>query len=268
MRRVIARLQDKIPMLPSFAAAMSFYFVVSLVPFLIVVSRLTAWLFSANVLPTVTGLLREALPPESRLHAAGLAAAVEGSGGLGLAGTLTAAWTASSGLNEMARAVHFIFSDARRPHPGGWTRRFKAVGLLAIWALAITAAAFLLVLIPVTLGAFHSLGVFPVLPAALGAAVRYPVAFLLLYAAFALTYAYIPKPEHRPTWREASIGGLVAAVCWTGTCLVFAYFLPRVWRVSLFHGVLSSALATLVWAYCGCWGVIVGACWAAALREG
>ena len=51
------------------------------------------------------------------------------------------------------------------------------------------------------------------------------------------------------------------------TCFVFAYFLPQVWRVSLFHGVLSSALATLIWAYCGCWGVILGACSAAALRD-
>ena len=269
MRRLLARFEEKLPILPSFAAAMSFYFVVSLIPFLIVVSRLAAWLFSANLLPTLSTLLREALPPESRLRGEGLAAAVQGAGGagLGLAGTLAAVWTASSGLNEMARAVHFIFSDERHPHPGGWMRRVKSVGLLGIWAVAIGAAALLLVLIPVTVGALDRFGVDPVLPAALGAAVRYPVAFALLFAAFVLTYAYIPKPEHRPRWRAAAVGGFVAALCWLGTCFIFAYFLPRVWRVSLFHGVLSSALATLVWAYCGCWGVIVGACWAAALRD-
>jgi membrane protein len=268
MIRPLARLEAKLAMLPSFAAAMSFYFVVSLIPFLIVVSRTVAWLFSANLLPELAGLLRDVLPPESSLRPEALAASVTNArAGLGLASTLIAAWTASSGLNEMARAVHYIFSDDQRPHPGGWMRRVKSLGLLAIWTVAFGAAAVFLVFVPVLHGAFEHLGSNPALPAALSAAVRYPVAFGLLFGAFALTYEFIPKPEHRPNWSAACAGAAVAAISWMGVCFVFAYFLPQVWRVSLFHGVLSSALATLVWAYCGCWGVIVGACVAAGLRE-
>ena len=164
----------------------------------------------------------------------------------------------------MARAVHFVFSDSRRPHPGGWLRRVKALGLLAIWTAAIGATAVFLVLIPIARVSLSRLGAGPALPVLGPAAVRYPAAIVLMFAAFALTYAFIPEPARRPRWRAAASGGLVAAAAWTGTCLVFAFLLPRVWGVSLFQGVLSSALATLVWAYCGCWGVILGACWAAA----
>jgi membrane protein len=266
MRKAFARLEGKLPMLPSFAAAMSFYFVVSLIPFLIVVSKCVAWLFSANLTPELAGLLRDLLPPESRLRPEAVTAAVGGArGGLGLASTFVAAWTASGGLNEMARAVHFVFSDALKPHPGGWRRRLKSLVLLVIWTLAISAAAVFLVLIPLVRESLGSLGANPALPAALGPGVRYPIAFALLFGAFTLTYAYVPQDEHRPTWPAAASGGFAAALWWMATCWIFAYFLPQVWRVSLFRGMLSSALATLVWAYCGCWGVIVGACWAAAL---
>jgi len=259
------RLDGKFAMLPSFAAAMSFYFLVSLVPFLVVVSKTVAWLSSANLTPELVGFLRDVLPPEVRLRPEAVVAAVQAAqgGGLGLASTAIAVLTASSGLHEMARAVHFVFSDSRRPHPGGWAVRAKSLVLLAIWTVAISAAGIFLVLVPVGLQALARLGAALAVPAFLGAFVRYPVGFALLFAAFALTYAFVPDPEHRPSWSAALGGAFVAALSWMGTCFVFAYVLPKVWRVSLFHGVMSSALATLVWAYCGGWGVILGACWAA-----
>jgi YihY family inner membrane protein len=264
MSLIPRRIAPKLVMLPTFAAAMAFYFLIALVPFLIVVTRVVAWMFSANFTPQLTSFLRDVLPPESSLRPEALSAAVQGSGaGLGTISTLLAAYTASSGLNEMARAVHYVFSDERRPHPGGWMRRLKSLGLLGIWTAAIGATAVFLVLVPIVRESLTRLGAQNQFPALLGADVRYPAAFALMFAAFALTYQFVPEPEHRPRWRASAQGALAASAVWMGTCYVFAYFLPLVWGVSLFHGVLSSALATLVWAYCGCWGVLIGACWAA-----
>ena len=261
MTFTVRRLDGKLALLPTFAAAMAFYFAVSLVPFFIVVSKLVAWLFSANLVPELAVFLRDILPPESHFHPDAISAAVGGPG-IGVVSTGIAVWTAGNGLNEMARAVHFIFSDSKRPHPGGWTRRVKSFGLLAVWTLGIAAAAVFLVLIPAALAelsqyAGRSLQGF------FGANVRYPLALFLLFAVFTLTYAYVPERRQRPRWQAAAQGGAVAAACWLITCLLFAYLLPRVWGVSLFHGVLSSVLATLVWAYCGCWGILIGACWGA-----
>lgn len=258
------RLDGKLVMLPTFAAAMAFYFLVSMVPFLIVVSRAVAWVFSANLAPQLAALLRDVLPPESSLRPEALAVAVHGGGaGFFAVSTLVAAYTVTSGLNELARAVHYILSDERRPHPGGWLRRLKSLELLGIWTLAIGATAVLLVMIPIARDAVFGSSSTRQVPFLLSADVRYPSAFVLMFAAFAVTYTIVPEPEHRPRWSAAAQGALVAALSWLGTCFVFAYFLPRVWGVSLFHGVMSSALATLAWAYCGCWGVLIGACWAA-----
>lgn len=264
MAFVSRRLDGKLPLLPTFAAAMAFYFVVSMVPFFVVVSKVIAWIFSANLIPELASFLRDVLPPESRLRPEAINATVGGRG-IGVISTAFAFWTAGNGMNEMSRAVHYVFSDSKHPHLGGWTRRLKSLGLLAIWTLGIATAAVFLVLIPAALAALSKYGGYS-LPVFLGANVRYPLALFLLFVVFTLTYAFVPEQRQRPPWRAAAQGGAVAAACWMGTCFVFAYFLPRVWGVSLFHGVLSSALATLVWAYCGCWGVLIGACWAAAAQ--
>ena len=258
------RLNGKLVMLPTFAAAMAFYFIVSMVPFLVVVTRAVAWIFSANLAPQLAALLRDVLPPESRLRPEALAESVHGGGaGFWAVSTMVAAYTATSGLNELARAVHYIFSDENRPHPCGWVRRLKSLFLFGILTFAIGATAIFLVMIPTARDAVLGLGPGQQLPFLLSADVRYPTAAVLMFAAFAATYTFVPEPEHRPRWAAAAQGSLIASITWLGTCFIFAYLLPRVWGVSVFHGVMRSALATLVWAYCGCWGVLVGACWAA-----
>lgn len=252
------RLQGKFTMLPSFAAAMAFYFLVSLVPFLIVVSRGVAAVFSANLMPELLSFLRDVLPPESKFRPDALAASIsQGSHGLAAVSTLLAAWTASSGLNEMTRAVHFLFSDPERPHPGGWGRRGKAFGVLAIWAVAIGAGAVAFVILPLAQGELTRLGAGRLLPRAFGSFIRYPAAFMMMFAAFTSTYVFVP--EKSPSWRAAAQGGAVAAASWAGVSLLFSYLLPKVWHVSLFNGAMSSVLAILIWAYCGAWGVLIGA---------
>ena len=253
-------------MLPSFAAAMAFYFLVSLVPFLIVVCRGVAAVFSANLAPELIGFLRDILPPESKLRPDVLAAGIQQSThGLAAASTVAAVWTASSGLNEMTRAVHFLFSDPTRPHPGGWGRRGKAFVVLAIWAVAIGLGAVAFVILPLAQAQLVRLGAGRLLPPAFASIVRYPAAFAALFAAFTSTYVFVP--EKSPSWRAAVQGGAVAAASWSGVSLLFAYFLPQVWHVSLFNGAMSSVLAILIWAYCGAWGVLIGAAWTVRVDE-
>ena len=260
------RLQGKLTMLPSFAAAMAFYFLVSLVPFLVVVTRGVAALFSANLTPELLAFLRDILPPESRFRPEAIAQSVQQTThGLAFVSTAAAVWTASSGLNEMTRAVHFLFSDPERPHPGGWWRRAKAFGVLAIWAAAIGGGAVAFVVLPMMQGELKRLGGARLFPQAFASVVRYPTAFLMLFTAFASTYAFVPQKS--PSWKAAAQGGALAAASWSAVSLLFAYLLPKVWHVSLFSGAMSSILAILVWAYCGAWGVLLGAMWAVRVDE-
>jgi YihY family inner membrane protein len=245
---------------------MAFYFLVSLVPFLIVVSRGVAAVFSANLTPDLIAFLRDVLPPESRLRPDALAASVQQTThGLAAASTAAAVWTASSGLNEMTRAVHFLFSDPERPHPGGWGRRGKAFVVLLIWAVAIGLGAVGFVLLPLMQGELARVGAGTMLPRAFASVVRYPTAFAALFAAFVSTYVFVP--EKSPSWGAAAQGGAVAAVSWSGVSLLFSYLLPKVWHVSLFSGAMSSVLAILIWAYCGAWGVLLGAVWTVRVDE-
>lgn len=261
-----ARLANKLGMLPSFAAAMAFYFLVSLVPFLVVFTKVVAWLFSANLTPDVVAVLHQVLPPESQLRPDAIVDSVSaGSGwGLGPVSTFIAVWTGTGGLNEMGRAVHYVFSDPDRPHTGGWARWFKSFVLLAVWVLAITAATLFLVLLPLAQTELTRIGAVR-LARLLGEGLHYPAAGVTIFLAFWLTFVFVP--DRRVSRFAAFSGALLAAAWWMGTCALFAYLLPRVWRVSLFHGALSSALAILGWAYCAAWGVLLGASWAARADE-
>ncbi len=244
-------------MLPSFAAAMAFYFLVSLVPFLVIVSRCVSFVFSANLTPELLSFLRDILPPESAFSLDAIAESMgKGSNRLAAVSTVLALWTASSGLNEMTRAVNFLFSEPERQQ-SGWGLRGKAFGVLAIWALATVVVALAFVILPVAHGELKRLGAGGLFPSALTSIYRYPTAFAMLFVAFAGTYAYVP--HKRPAWSAAAQGAAVAAASWSVVSLMFSYFLPKVWHVSVFNGALSSALALLVWAYCGAWGALLGA---------
>jgi len=260
------RLQGKLGMLPSFAAAMAFYFLVSMVPFLVLVSSAVKLLFSANLTPELMSFLRDILPPESAMRPEAFSTAIQSTThGLAAASTVAALWTASAGLNEMTRAVHFLFSEPERPDTGGWTARLKSFVVLAIWALAIVAGGVAFVLLPLIQGELVRFGAGRLLPSAFASAVRYPTAFALLFAAFACTYVFVP--QRSPSWRAAAQGAALAAGTWSGVSLLFAYLLPKVWHVSLFSGAMSSVLAILVWSYCGAWGVLLGAAWAVRADE-
>lgn len=163
-------------------------------------------------------------------------------------------------MNEMARGIHFICSDQVRPSPGGFRRRLKSLGLLLIWVLAMLAAALLIVVMPLLQAELVRLGAGRFVPER-WTLVRYPAALLLTFGAFWMTYRLVP--ERRITLWASGGGALVASLVWTLTCLLFAFLLPMVWHRSLFQGALSSALAILIWAHCGAWGVLLGACWTA-----
>lgn len=251
------RLQGKLNLLPSFAAAMAFYFLVSLVPFLIVVSRTVAAVFSENLTPELLAFLRDVLPPESAFSMDAIADSIkQGSHGLAAVSTALAIWTASSGLNEMTRAVNFLFSEPEREQTG-WGLRGKSFGVLGIWALATAVVAAAFVILPLVHGALVRLGAGRLFPRAFGSWYRYPTAFMMLTAAFASTYVFVPRKS--PSWSAALQGAAVAAAIWSGVSLLFSYLLPKVWHVSLFNGALSSALAILMWAYFGAWGALLGA---------
>lgn len=259
MNRLIGRrLQGKFSMLPSFAAAMAYYFLVSLVPFLIVVTQGVALVFSGNFTPELLVFMRDVLPPESAFRPELIASSInQSSRGLAAASTMLAIWTASGGLSEMTRAVHFLFSDPWHPDTGGWITWLKTFVVLAIWVIAVGTVSFAFVMLPFTQGVLEFFGIGRLFPGALVSAIRYPTAFAILFAAFAVTYVFVPQKS--PSWISAAKGAAVAAASWSGVSILFAYMLPKVWHVSVFDGAMSSVLALLVWAYCGAWGVLLGA---------
>lgn len=261
-------LSMKIGWLGSFAAALAFYFVMCLVPFLVVAMTLMGGLFSFDIGPQIATIIGEMIPPESRLDPQTILASVRkgSSSGLMTVSFLLAVWTSTNFMNELARAIHFIFAESMDDMSGGWVRRLKSLVLLLVWVLALIVTALLLVIAPIIEWHLSHLRFMSGLAMQSWSLAYYVVAFLLMYGAIYLTYRLVPS---RPLpWRLVCQGCWIAVIGWLGTSFVFAKIMPDIWQASAFKGALSSILATLVWAYACAWSLLLGACWIERWRPG
>jgi len=254
-------LSVKIGWLGSFAAALAFYFILCLVPFLVVTMSVMGNLFSVDIGPQVAIIISEMIPPESRIDPQTVLDSVKKGSGSGLmtVSFLLAVWTSTNFMNELARAIHFIFAESMDDMSGGWARRVKSFILLLVWVLALIVTALLLVVAPIVEWHLSHLRYISSLAMQGWALAHYGLAFFLMFVAVYLTYRLVPT---RPIpWRLVCQGCWIAVIGWLGTSFVFAKVMPAIWAASAFKGALSSILATLFWAYSCAWSLLLGACW-------
>jgi len=129
----------------AFAAALSYYFVLSVFPLLIFVSAVVAYLPVSSLFNQIVGVLATVVPPDSMAMVKKILAHVLLSrhGGLLTFGIVFTIWSASSGFAAMIEALNVTYNvpETRRI----WTTRALAVGLaFLVGTLLVTA---LLVLI-------------------------------------------------------------------------------------------------------------------------
>jgi len=258
----------KVGWLGSFAAALAFYFILCLVPFLVVAMTLMGGLFSFDIGPQIVTIIGELIPQESRLDPESILASVRKGSGSGLLtiSFLLAVWTSANFMSEMARALHFIFAESMHDMRGGWARRFRSILLLLVWILALIVTALLLVVAPIVERHLSHLGFMSSVAISGWSFVRYILAFFLMFGAIYLTYRLVPTRSL--PWRLVCQGCWIAVIGWLGTSFVFARIMPDIWAASAFKGALSSILATLVWAYACAWSLLIGACWIERWRPG
>jgi YihY family inner membrane protein len=72
---------------------------------------------------------------------------------------------------------------------------------------------------------------------------------------------YYLVPVRSHSLRVVRDGSLVAACGWILCSLVFAYVLPNMWRANAVYEALGSVVVILLWALSCSWCVIAGGCW-------
>lgn len=255
------QIHQKWNLLGIYAAALGFYMVLSLVPFLIVTFTCLDYFQPIDITPAVSRILSESLPAESHVDPAIILKSVKkfSNGGALTIGFVGALWTSINLMSLIVRALHFVFSDPKRQHPGTWRTHLGSIALLLVWMATFVSSALFLVVAPIVEKALTHLYFISAVLLLLWSAIKIIGIFFILTFAFALTYRFIPERRHRSDviWKGAAL----AAAGWLIVSLGLGQFVPWIWKRNALSGALGSAIAVMLWGYACAWVFLLGACW-------
>jgi membrane protein len=249
----------------TYAAALAYYFVLSLVPFLAVTfavgleisSRLA---LSEGYTKHYAEVLGDIIPMSNPTQTARIFSAVQHStrGGLITVGFLFALYTSFNLMDQIIRTLLFIFDDPRKPQEWTWKVVAKTVALLFIWMCLLLLMSISAVETAVLRHLLNQV-LFSRLSEALVSGLQILIIVAALFGTFYLTYYLVPTRAYKKKYVVE--GSLLAASGWIACSLIFASVLPPLLESSAAYIALGSIVATLLWAQACAWSVIIGACW-------
>lgn len=248
------------------AAALSYYFVFSLFPFLLFVVALIAYLPLQTPIEQFLGRMRPMVPPqamalvERQLHDL----LTRERPHLLTFGLLGSFWSASRGVDALRRALN-LAHGIKESRPLWRTE-------LVTWAMTLSGA-FLLLVAASVLIAGGGLGL--TLAGKIGVRVgflsimgglRWPLLGLTFMSAAGLAYRFLPDVKR--TFRAIAPGAVVSATLWVLTTWGFGKYAAAFGRYHLTYGALGGLMMLLTWLYLSGLLVVAGGELNVALEHG
>jgi membrane protein len=239
------------------AAALSYYFVLSLFPSLIFLSAVVAYLPVPNLFEQALSMMSRFLPPDSM----GLVRTVLGDVitpnrgtflSFGILGTL---WAASGGFSAAIEALNIAY-DVKDDRPFWKTRP------LAILLAFITGFLLLLALSVMIVG--------PKFGEWLAARVHLSHVFVLLwpyihwtiaigFTVLAVEALYFLAPNVRQRFFATLPGAVLAVGCWLGLSYLLGMYFRHFAHFNKTYGTLGAAIALMTWLYWTGFAMLLGA---------
>ncbi len=257
------QLKRKAPYFPGHAAAIAFFFLLALVPFMVVTLALIKTVFTLDLETPVIAILNGLIPANDFIDVDKIVQTASRAGSRGIL-TFTfiiALWSTSNFMTSIVQALHFIFSTEDHLARKGWVARLYSFGLLLVWSAFIMVTSLLLVLAPaVEALAENVLYVQEIQWAAIRLG-RLVIIFVMMLLAFWSTYRLTASSRvvKKRFWQAA----LIATLGWILMGYLFTNVMPAIWEKSIVYGTIGSIVITLFWAYSSAWVVLLGACWIA-----
>jgi membrane protein len=237
----------------AFAAALSYYFVLALFPFLIFLSAVVAHLPLPNVFSQVMGLIARVVPAANMVPLRNLMkdTILSRHGRLLTVGILFILWSASSGFMALIEALNTAYhvSETRRY----WKTRSLALGLtFSVGFLLVVALVLLLVGPSLSAWLTETFGMGILWPY-----VRWAVAIACTVLAVELLYFVAPNVKH--SFVSTLPGALIAVGGWIGLSYLLGIYFQDLSAFSKGYGSLGVALAFSIWLYWTGFAILVGA---------
>lgn len=238
-----------------FAAAISFWAMVSLVPLIAMLVFAVAIFVEPETVESFVEELTLAIPGETiELLADQVATWVSVSRGISTVGlviaVIVASWGASLGMNHLMRAINV--AHGLRPRNIVHRRLSALVHTVGAIAFAIP----IVTLVAATPAAVAASGADAATRAIVGL-IRWPAVIVLFVAALAALYWV--APTERPRFRIWSAGVAVALVLFLAASVLFSVYVANVDRYDSSYGSLGTVIVTMLWIYVTTSAILVGA---------
>ena len=249
--------QMRNPYYQGFAAQLAFYFMLSIVPMIVVLSQLLG-LFSISLV-ALEGLVNEYVSEEAAEILMDFIAYAP-TGPMNVIFVITALWAASKVQFSMIRMTNYTFTEGQSSGKGYFRDRLKAIRTVLITLFTVAFALIILVygesLFKLFLNTMN-------VPAGVEYRIeknllflRWPVALILYF--LMVCYNYYVLPYGRVKFKELLPGGVFASA----TMLVVTYLFTRYTRYSanldIIYGSLSSVVVLMFWFFFISWALGIG----------
>lgn len=235
------------PYYQGFAAQISFYLMLSLVPTVLLISQVLFSILGATLDDAVGWLIKDA---DGVLASTLKNLLTYKSGGFtNIVYVIIALWAASRAQFSMMRINNFMNSEGWSTGKGYWHERFRAVVNMTVTLIVI-----ILCLGVMAYGSmiFELIGNVPQIWIAL----RWPVSFGLFF--LMISFNYYRMPEKKVKFKEIIPGSIFASIGLLIVTLLYSFFTSRFANYDIIYGSLATIVAVMFWFYFLAWVFCLG----------
>lgn len=246
--------QFRDPYYQGFAAQLSFYYTLSLVPIVILISQVLGVMFGEDIKEAIGWILNysEGALAEEIVKLLSYKTATA----LNLVFIVVALWAASRAQFSMMRIANYTFTDGRSTGNGYWRERFRAILNMTLTILTVIFALLVLVYGEQILQIVLSLLSLGEESAKIWLILRWPISLGLYF--LMISYNYYVLPSKRRRYRDNIPGTIFASVGLLLVTFVYSTYVTGIAKYDIIYGSLASVVALLFWFYFLAWVMFLG----------
>lgn len=246
--------QFRDPYYQGFAAQISFYLMLSLVPILMLITQILGY-FDLS-LETVLGWIEDYTGSEVSGMLTSLTE-FSSAGAVNIVYVVVALWAASRAQFAIMRISNYTFTDGKSTGKGYWRERFRAVWTMAIILIALLFSVLILayggLIVDACIQFLPMDGIYLV---DLFRFLRWVPAAVLYF--LMICYIYYIMPTEKISFRKILPGGLFACIGMLLVTIIYSKYVNTMANYDILYGTLSSIVAILFWFYFLAWVLCLG----------
>ena len=242
----------------AFAGSLSYYFFMSLIPFLIFLASLLVYIPIPGLFDYILGGLSHMFPADSMAMIRKVLADLANTSSKGLLsfGIIGTIWSASGGFSAMIEALNVAY-DVQEGRPF-WKTRPLAVLLTIIVGALVTILLFAMFFGPEWGGELAAKLHLSPLFTTTWFYFRWVLAAMCALLSVEVIYFLAPNVEQRRFGRTIP-GSVIAVVLWVAASYLLGFYLQHFAQLSKSYGTLGAVVGLLLWLYVSSAAILIGA---------